>query len=135
MEVALTKEVDSPTVDVRLQKRSHFEAILMGLPLLHVVAVSLVLGSAVTFANSEVIFPPARPPSNDVVMENLVPVPMRDGVILYADVYRPSGPGKYPVLVSRTPYSTERFPSSLCGAGLLCAQRLCLRLPGCPGPP
>ena len=37
-------------------------------------------------------------------------IPMRDGVILYADVYRPVGEGRYPVLVSRTPYSTERFP-------------------------
>jgi putative CocE/NonD family hydrolase len=33
-----------------------------------------------------------------------VPVPMRDGTILRADVYRPSGPGRYPVLLKRTPY-------------------------------
>jgi hypothetical protein len=45
-------------------------------------------------------------------MDNLVPVPMRDGVKLYADVYRPAAEGKYPVIVSRTPYSTERAPSS-----------------------
>ena len=25
-----------------------------------------------------------------------VPVPMRDGIVLYADVYRPSGPGRIP---------------------------------------
>jgi hypothetical protein len=37
---------------------------------------------------------------------------MRDGVTLYADVYRPVKDGKYPVLVSRTPYSTERAPSA-----------------------
>jgi len=37
---------------------------------------------------------------------------MRDGVILYADIYRPVGEGKHPVLVSRTPYSTERYPRS-----------------------
>jgi hypothetical protein len=37
---------------------------------------------------------------------------MRDGAMLYADVYRPVGQGKYPVLVSRTPYSTERAPSA-----------------------
>ena len=52
------------------------------------------------------------PPRNDITMENRVAVTMRDGVILYADVYRPVGDGKYPVLVSRTPYSTERSPSS-----------------------
>jgi putative CocE/NonD family hydrolase len=30
---------------------------------------------------------------------------MRDGVVLRADVYRPSAPGTYPVLLQRTPYS------------------------------
>ena len=34
-----------------------------------------------------------------------VPVPMRDGTTLLADVYRPSAPGRYPTLLSRTPYS------------------------------
>ncbi|RYF54076.1 MAG: CocE/NonD family hydrolase, partial [Comamonadaceae bacterium] len=33
-----------------------------------------------------------------------VEVPMRDGTILRADVYRPSAPGSYPVLIQRTPY-------------------------------
>jgi len=33
-----------------------------------------------------------------------VAVPMRDGVVLRADVYRPAGPGPFPVLVFRTPY-------------------------------
>ena len=33
-----------------------------------------------------------------------VAVPMRDGVVLRADIYRPSGDGKFPVLVFRTPY-------------------------------
>jgi putative CocE/NonD family hydrolase len=57
-------------------------------------------------------FSESYPPTNDIVMENLVPVPMRDGVKLYADIYRPAKPGKYPVLVSRTPYSTERYPAA-----------------------
>ena len=52
------------------------------------------------------------PPRNDITVQHRVPVPMRDGVILYADVFRPVGEGKHPVLVSRTPYSTERYPSS-----------------------
>src|SRR5437667_6419255 len=61
--------------------------------------------------------PPVRlpeiyPPANDVKVDHHVDVPMRDGVVLYADVYRPVGDGKYPVLVSRTPYSTERFPNA-----------------------
>ncbi|MBL8293469.1 MAG: CocE/NonD family hydrolase [Bryobacterales bacterium] len=61
---------------------------------------------------ADVKFPEGYPPTNDVVMDNLVAVPMRDGVKLYADVYRPAGPGKYPVIVSRTPYSSERAPAA-----------------------
>lgn len=70
----------------------------------------LLLTAASLFA--QVKFPAAYPPTNDVKMDNLVAVPMRDKVSLYADVYRPAKPGKYPVIVSRTPYSTERAPSS-----------------------
>jgi uncharacterized protein len=33
---------------------------------------------------------------------------MRDGVKLYADVYLPAKPGKYPVLITRTPYGVQR---------------------------
>ena len=33
-----------------------------------------------------------------------VPISMRDGTILRADVYRPEAPGKYPVVLERTPY-------------------------------
>jgi putative CocE/NonD family hydrolase len=56
--------------------------------------------------------PEPYPPTNEIRVDNRVAVPMRDGVILYADVYRPIEDGKYPVIVSRTPYSTERAPSS-----------------------
>ncbi|WP_280350092.1 CocE/NonD family hydrolase [Nocardia abscessus] len=41
---------------------------------------------------------------SQVAIEFDVPVPMRDGVILRADVYRPVGVGPWPVLVQRTPY-------------------------------
>src|SRR5690242_10811659 len=61
---------------------------------------------------AEVHFPAPRPPANDIRLENHVAIPMRDGTTLYADVYRPVAKGKYPALVSRTPYSTERFPSA-----------------------
>ena len=40
--------------------------------------------------------------------ESLVPVPMRDGTRLYADIYRPRREGKFPVLVVRTPYGVQR---------------------------
>lgn len=38
------------------------------------------------------------------IVESNVDVRMRDGVVLRADVYRPSGAGPFPVLVYRTPY-------------------------------
>jgi uncharacterized protein len=40
-----------------------------------------------------------------VILNNGVRVPMRDGVSLAADVYRPDAPGKFPVLLQRTPYN------------------------------
>ena len=42
--------------------------------------------------------------SASLVVETNVATPMRDGTILYADVYRPAGPGPFPVLLQRTPY-------------------------------
>jgi len=38
------------------------------------------------------------------IQDRNVPVPMRDGVVLRADVLRPAEGGKFPVLVYRTPY-------------------------------
>jgi hypothetical protein len=40
-----------------------------------------------------------------VQVDTGVAVPMRDGIVLRADVYRPAGQGRYPVLVYRTPYN------------------------------
>lgn len=39
-----------------------------------------------------------------VVVDKDVPLQTRDGVSLYADVYRPDADGRFPVLVVRTPY-------------------------------
>ncbi|MHC4639103.1 MAG: CocE/NonD family hydrolase [Planctomycetota bacterium] len=43
-----------------------------------------------------------------VKIERNVPVPMRDGTILRADVHRPDHGGPYPVLVQRTPFGKDR---------------------------
>ncbi len=40
----------------------------------------------------------------EVSVERGVPVKMRDGVVLRADIYRPKAEGKFPVLLTRTPY-------------------------------
>ena len=42
-----------------------------------------------------------------IVVDKNLTVPMRDGVSLAADVYRPDGPGPFPTLVQRTPYNKE----------------------------
>ena len=41
----------------------------------------------------------------EVTVEHGVKVPMRDGVVLRADIYRPKQEGKFPVLLQRTPYN------------------------------
>jgi putative CocE/NonD family hydrolase len=43
--------------------------------------------------------------SYEVTTERGVTVTMRDGVILRADIYRPKGDGRFPVLLQRTPYN------------------------------
>jgi putative CocE/NonD family hydrolase len=44
---------------------------------------------------------------SDIATEQNVAVPMRDGVVLRADVMRPQGPGPSPTLVYRTPYGKD----------------------------
>jgi len=43
--------------------------------------------------------------TNGIKIEHDVKVTMRDGTILYADIYRPEKAGRYPVLLQRTPYN------------------------------
>ena len=47
----------------------------------------------------------ASPGPFQVTVETAVKVPMRDGVTLVADVYRPQAEGRFPVLLQRTPYN------------------------------
>ena len=44
------------------------------------------------------------------LVEQNVPARMRDGVTLYANVYRPAEPGRYPVLLCRSPYGKDGPP-------------------------
>ena len=46
-----------------------------------------------------------RPASNGTVTDSDVPITMSDGTVLRADVHRPDQPGRYPVLVTQTPYN------------------------------
>src|SRR6266850_525813 len=50
----------------------------------------------------------ALPPGPyQVVIQNGVRAKMRDGVQLVADIYRPRADGKFPVLLTRTPYNRK----------------------------
>jgi putative CocE/NonD family hydrolase len=46
--------------------------------------------------------------SERIRIERYLAVPMRDGVKLYGDLYRPAREGKFPVLIVRTPYGLQR---------------------------
>src|SRR5438309_5784200 len=53
----------------------------------------------------------ARPATYQVAQQSNVPIQMSDGVVLMADVYRPADankravPGRFPVLLTQTPYN------------------------------
>jgi len=50
----------------------------------------------------------AQPVLEQIRIDRYQAVPMRDGVRLYGDLYRPKREGKFPVLVVRTPYGVQR---------------------------
>jgi hypothetical protein len=43
------------------------------------------------------------------VVDQKVMMPMRDGIRLANDIYRPKSPGKYPVILSKTPYNFNQW--------------------------
>jgi predicted acyl esterase len=60
--------------------------------------------------------PVAAPPNFPVVVEKDVDVPMRDGVRLKADVFRPYDDGKFPAILNLGPYQKDKpwaVPDSL----------------------
>src|SRR3989454_354182 len=63
------------------------------------IGAAILLESSTTTAQSQTVA--------HVVIENGVRIKMRDGVSLVADIYRPRGEGKYPVLLERTPYDRK----------------------------
>ncbi len=53
------------------------------------------------------LFGYVQPSPGQVVTEKDAAIPMRDGVVLRADILRPQQEGRFPVLVYRTPYGKE----------------------------
>jgi len=54
--------------------------------------------------------------SYEVQLEVGVKAPMRDGVVLRADIYRPKADGRFPVLLQRTPYDKRNSAKFAFGA-------------------
>jgi hypothetical protein len=52
---------------------------------------------------------PATAVQAPIVVERGAAMKTRDGVTLRADIYRPAADGKYPVLLTRTPYNKDNF--------------------------
>ena len=52
--------------------------------------------------------PGGLPRLEEIRIERYLAAPMRDGVKLYGDLYRPARDGKFPVLIVRTPYGVQR---------------------------
>lgn len=73
--------------------------------LLAIVAVLALLPAAVPAAEEVAWAPYDRPAEFAVVSETDIPLTMRDGVVLRADVHRPDAPGRFPVILTQTPYS------------------------------
>ena len=61
--------------------------------------------SDVTSARDQAAGPTGAAGRAGMVIERDVPVPMDDGIVLRADVFRPPGPGRHPVLLSYGPYA------------------------------
>lgn len=62
-------------------------------------------GGAVPLASDSSSSVHQEGPHYETIVEHNVEASMRDGVVLRADVYRPDAPGRFPVLLQRTPYS------------------------------
>src|SRR5262245_49330370 len=52
-------------------------------------------------------------PHTRLAVEYDVPVPMSDGILLSADVFRPTSRGRFPVILVRTPYGKPDWPMGL----------------------
>lgn len=105
--------------DVYLHDRSYkdqpvgwYQPASTKLPLRHAFAAPPPIEPLPPFPASARVFPGSYPTAKprravdaiQVVTQRDVAVPMRDGVVLRANVFRPGRGGPYPVLVMRTPY-------------------------------
>jgi putative CocE/NonD family hydrolase len=69
----------------------------------HLLAVFIALSFACN-AVAQTVPAQSATPKIEVVVQHDVPMKTRDGVTLYADIYRPEAEEKFPVILMRTPY-------------------------------
>jgi putative CocE/NonD family hydrolase len=62
-------------------------------------------------------------PQKNIKLEFNVPIKMRDGTILYADIYRPDTKGQFPAILTRTPYDKE-MSFTMMGEGYMNPRRI-----------
>ena len=89
--------------------RSHYK-MLLGAAVLAVVAAGMASAQNAPAMRSQASIlhlddPTLSKPAYRVLFESNVRVPMRDGVTLASDIYRPDAPGKFPAILVRTPYN------------------------------
>ena len=68
---------------------------------------SLVLVTAMLLAQA------GAPVTERILIDHHKAIRLRDGVTVYADVYRPSREGRFPTIVVRTPYGVQRENSGI----------------------
>src|SRR6266567_8492763 len=69
-----------------------------------IVAVAFALTTMFNLTTAPLARAQAPASSLDVIIQHDVPMKMRDGITLYADIYRPKSDQKFPVILMRTPY-------------------------------
>lgn len=78
-----------------------------------------------------IVRPPVHvTPPPPVIADRDVAVPARDGVVLRANVYRPSGEGPFPVILSAHPYGKDNLPRRRLGRWSFSPQYRVLQQPG-----
>src|SRR3954451_24002861 len=75
--------------------------------LLAVLTAAVLALASVPAAQAATWTPYDRPAQYGTVTDKDVPITMRDGTVLKANVTRPDKPGRYPVLITQTPYGKD----------------------------
>lgn len=79
-----------------------------------------------------VLIPRHKPLDCDIFFERDVAIKMRDGVTLYADIYRPTGDEKAPAILNSTTFGKSKAPTGGRGPGIPSPPEVPNSVPGVP---